>query len=272
MYDRLPLYPGRVKLIPVEGQENVFDMVRADSPKQDGTALNKANLLKDETAADYGLTEDAVPDEVFQKLSGSIGLTETESSAYQIQNMNGEDVSEQVYSALSSFIPAPDSWTVLQQIDTSTSGSETYPKVELSGGYRKFVIVGYCNGYFTTLALQGSASISGSWTGFKNNGSNSYNGSSSGNAFANNGVYVTLIDATSITNFGKFVCEITDLGDGEWAANTVANSKLKQTGVSWVQSVFYTSTDPATITFYGGSASSYGLSNPNMIATVYGIK
>ncbi len=72
MYDRLPLYPGRVKLIPVEGQDNVFDMVRADSPKQDGTALNKANLLKNETAAKYGLTEDAVPDEVFRKLSDSL--------------------------------------------------------------------------------------------------------------------------------------------------------------------------------------------------------
>lgn len=30
MKDRVPLYPGRVKLTPVTGQENTFDLVRAD--------------------------------------------------------------------------------------------------------------------------------------------------------------------------------------------------------------------------------------------------
>ena len=50
MKDRLPLYPGRVKLNPVTGQENTYDMVRADSPVQEGTPLNKASLLKDATA------------------------------------------------------------------------------------------------------------------------------------------------------------------------------------------------------------------------------
>lgn len=51
MKDRVPLYPGRVKLEPVAGQENIYDMTRADSPQQVGTKLNKANLLTDETAA-----------------------------------------------------------------------------------------------------------------------------------------------------------------------------------------------------------------------------
>ena len=52
MKDRIPLYPGRVKLNPVTGQENTYDMVRADDPTQEGTPLNKASLLSDETAAD----------------------------------------------------------------------------------------------------------------------------------------------------------------------------------------------------------------------------
>ena len=30
MKDRVSLYPGRVMLTPVAGQENVYDMVRAD--------------------------------------------------------------------------------------------------------------------------------------------------------------------------------------------------------------------------------------------------
>lgn len=39
--DRVPAYPGRIKLTPVEGQENVYDMVRMDQPTQPGTPINK---------------------------------------------------------------------------------------------------------------------------------------------------------------------------------------------------------------------------------------
>lgn len=69
MKDRIPLYPGRVKLNPVTGQENTYDMVRADEPTQEGTPLNKASLLKDETAALYGHGVDAVPDDILSILS-----------------------------------------------------------------------------------------------------------------------------------------------------------------------------------------------------------
>ena len=65
MVDRVPLYPGRVKMTPVSGQANIYDMERADQPTQAGTPLNKTTLLKDSTAALYGLT-DATPEEVFE--------------------------------------------------------------------------------------------------------------------------------------------------------------------------------------------------------------
>ena len=68
MQDRIPLYPGRVTMTPVAGQANTFDMVRADDPTQAGTPLNKATLLKDATAALYGLGTGAVPDDVFSFL------------------------------------------------------------------------------------------------------------------------------------------------------------------------------------------------------------
>ena len=42
--DRVPLHPGRIQLIPVEGRENVFDVVRADEPTEEGTPINKATL------------------------------------------------------------------------------------------------------------------------------------------------------------------------------------------------------------------------------------
>lgn len=51
MQDRVSLYPGRVKLEPVAGQANLYDLTRADQPTQEGTPINKANLLSDATAA-----------------------------------------------------------------------------------------------------------------------------------------------------------------------------------------------------------------------------
>lgn len=64
MKDRASLYPGRIKLIPVPGQENTYDMVRADQPTQDGDPLSKETFLKDVTAALFGLDNSAVPDDV----------------------------------------------------------------------------------------------------------------------------------------------------------------------------------------------------------------
>lgn len=62
--DRVSTYPGRVKLIPVSGQTNVYDMSRADEPVQVGTPLNKA--LLDQKA--YTLTENVT---VYVSISGS---------------------------------------------------------------------------------------------------------------------------------------------------------------------------------------------------------
>lgn len=69
MQDRVPLYPGRVTLTPVSGQANTYDMARADQPSQEGTPLNKGSLLKDSTAALFGLGTDAVPDDALAILS-----------------------------------------------------------------------------------------------------------------------------------------------------------------------------------------------------------
>lgn len=65
MKDRIPAHSGRVQLVPVTGQTNIYDMTMADDPVEVGTPLNKASLLKDATAALFGLTDTAVPDDVF---------------------------------------------------------------------------------------------------------------------------------------------------------------------------------------------------------------
>lgn len=72
MQDREPTYPGRVTLTPVYGLANTYDMDRADQPLQQGTPLNKATLLKDATAALFGKTNAAVPDDILSLLSKSV--------------------------------------------------------------------------------------------------------------------------------------------------------------------------------------------------------
>lgn len=42
--NRVPTYTGRVKLTPVSGSANVYDLTRADSPRVVGTPINKALL------------------------------------------------------------------------------------------------------------------------------------------------------------------------------------------------------------------------------------
>jgi len=72
MKDRIPTYPGRVTLVPVEGQANTYDLIRADQPTQTGTPLNKSTLLKDATAELFGLTSDAVPDDALARIPSSL--------------------------------------------------------------------------------------------------------------------------------------------------------------------------------------------------------
>lgn len=73
MQDRVPLYPGRVTLTPVDGLTNTYDMVRADEPTQEGTPLNKATFLKDSTASLIGLPNSALPDDALIALAIGVG-------------------------------------------------------------------------------------------------------------------------------------------------------------------------------------------------------
>ncbi len=44
--DRVPVNAGRVKLVPVNGQSNVYDMTREDSPTVVGTPINRDLLMQ----------------------------------------------------------------------------------------------------------------------------------------------------------------------------------------------------------------------------------
>lgn len=66
MQDRVPANPGRVLVTPENGGAAYYaTLTRADNPTQEGTPLNKANLLSDATAALFGLGTNAVPNDAF---------------------------------------------------------------------------------------------------------------------------------------------------------------------------------------------------------------
>lgn len=70
MHDRQPKYPGRIKLRDIEtGEEKIYDMTMADEPTVEGDAPVTKNLLKQQTAALFGLGSDAVPDDMFNLLA-----------------------------------------------------------------------------------------------------------------------------------------------------------------------------------------------------------
>lgn len=70
MKDRVVQFPNRYRLTHVSG--DIYDLTPEPGiVTEPGTDINKATLLKDETATLYGLGADAVPDEVFEKLSGA---------------------------------------------------------------------------------------------------------------------------------------------------------------------------------------------------------
>jgi len=72
MKDRKPRQPGRFLIETESGSQYHAVLTMADDPEEEGTPLNKATLLKDTTAALYGLSGDAVPDDVFAAIPGKI--------------------------------------------------------------------------------------------------------------------------------------------------------------------------------------------------------
>ena len=65
MQDRVSVNPGRVLITPESGEPYYATLERADNPSVVGTPLNKANLLSDASAALYGLTNTAVPNDMW---------------------------------------------------------------------------------------------------------------------------------------------------------------------------------------------------------------
>ena len=148
MQDRVPLHPGRVKLTPVAGQENTYDMTRADEPTQEGTPLNKATLLKDATAALYGLGADAVPDDVFAALTTKIGDIKVSARTDLSNNWllcNGAAINKHVY---------PELYNVLHAIDSTPVFYS--PAISATINIANITCMHYYNGIYLTCDTGGT--------------------------------------------------------------------------------------------------------------------
>ena len=66
MKDRTPRKPGRFLVNTDDGRQYYATLTLADNPEEDGDPLNKNTLLKDGTAALFGLGASALPDDVFR--------------------------------------------------------------------------------------------------------------------------------------------------------------------------------------------------------------
>lgn len=115
MQDRLALFPGRVKLVPVNGQENVYDMTRLDSPTVEGTPLNKASLLTDETAEAIGLDPVAA----------------TPSEAMLALNEKATKNKVSITMPAASWVADGEDWKQIVSVPTCTAGSQV--DLQLSG-------------------------------------------------------------------------------------------------------------------------------------------
>lgn len=86
--DRVPTYPGRILLAPVEGKPNYFEFVRADDPTEEGTPLDRATLMSIIHSRLTGrYYEPAVTRETDASLSGlTVSLIPTSGWVYDTDN------------------------------------------------------------------------------------------------------------------------------------------------------------------------------------------
>lgn len=75
MDDRIPTpgLEGRVKITKEDGTSFLAFLEMADNPSNPGTPISKATLLKDATAAMFGLDNNAVPDDVLVSIKTMLG-------------------------------------------------------------------------------------------------------------------------------------------------------------------------------------------------------
>lgn len=136
--DRIPTFPGRVKLTPVSGMENTYDMVRADSPLEEGTPINKE--LFDQKA--YTLTENVTV--YVNRATGS--------------DITGLGVSAAPYATIQKAIDSLPKWLDGYMATIQIEDGTYEERLELSGFQGGIVVLGTVGKNVTVRGIQITAS------------------------------------------------------------------------------------------------------------------
>ena len=110
--DRIPTYPGRVKLKPVDGQLNMYDMTRADEPIEEGTPINKATL--------ESFTKSRLTGRYYQLEATHVFISESAANEYGVDIYKNEFVADRV----------PAVWDIGQRIIVQTPALPAHAVIE----------------------------------------------------------------------------------------------------------------------------------------------
>jgi hypothetical protein len=109
MQNRKPTMPGRVEIIPENGDDPFFAiMKRADAPEQEGTEWNKGNVLSDSTAMQLLLRieDDPVPNDAFKAVAPAIHLSKRTFRCADLTPLYESEVYQSQYSTIWDWINA----------------------------------------------------------------------------------------------------------------------------------------------------------------------
>lgn len=139
MEDRIPKYPGRVKITPDGGGTPFYATVEmADEPTQEGTPLNKATLLSDNTIPLFNFTQkDPTVNDALRRSMGLVGdIRHTIRSDLDKTWLicNGQVVSRGEYPDLFSFLSLFNPSSVLEHKYTSEKLADRALKIGLYRG------------------------------------------------------------------------------------------------------------------------------------------
>ena len=128
--DRIPTYPGRVKLTPVSGSANTYDLTRADQPITEGTPINKA--LFDQKA--YTLTANV---RVYVSPSGS--------------DSGGDGTAAAPYATIQKAVDSIPKWLDGYTATIDITAGTYEERVTIDGFHGGLLVLGNNNGYAVTI-------------------------------------------------------------------------------------------------------------------------
>lgn len=159
MKNRLPTKPGRALITPEDGSPPFYATVtRADEPTEEGTPLNKATLLTDETAALYGLGEDSTVNDVLAEIDDKhIWRPKSKSTATpsgSIPYLSSDRKSLVDYGVSGNYLPTVlEEGVTLSFLPSINLPSQLSATINAAAGAGKFIVAGYYSGarsYYTT--------------------------------------------------------------------------------------------------------------------------